>query len=109
MPEREEIQKIISNVNLSTLAKECLSIVSSSSLKNHEIEMFIGAGMLDMIRQGIDVINNMENFLIQGAIMMFVKANFGMVDINEKKLAQETYMMLCGNLSLSAEFKIKEV
>ena len=109
MPEIEEIQQIISNVNLKTLAKECLSIVPSSTLKNHEIEMLIGAGMLDMIRQGIDVSNHMENFLIQGAIIMFVKANFGMVDINDKKLAQETYIMLCNNLSLSDEYKIKEV
>lgn len=109
MLEKDEIQKIISDVDLTKLAKECLSIVSSSSLKNNEIEMFIGAGMLDMIRQGIDVIKNIENFLVQGAIIMFVKANFGMVDINEKRLAQETYIMLCGNLSLSDEYKIKEV
>lgn len=107
MPNQKEILDLIAKVDFSSLAKECLSIVSTSTLKNNEIQMFIGAGILDMERQGIDVVNNIENFLVKGAIIMYVKSNFGMVDINEKKLAQDTYNLLCGNLSLSEEYKKK--
>ena len=39
---------------------------------------------------------------------MFVKANFGNVNIKEKELAQKTYSLLCNNLSLSTEYKIQE-
>ena len=38
---------------------------------------------------------------------MYVKANFGMCDIKEKELAQERYIQICNNLSLSSDYKIK--
>lgn len=86
-------------------AKQCLSIVSTSSLKDEEIEMLINAGIADLKRQGIEASDKTENSLVISAIMMFVKANFGMVDIKEKELAQRTYSLLCNNLSLSSDYK----
>lgn len=93
------------NKELKKLAKQCLSIVDTSTLKDREIELWLKAAIQDLKRQGIDVINKSNNSLVQGAIIMFVKANFGMVDIKEKELAQRTYSFLCNNLSLSSEFK----
>lgn len=87
-------------------AKQCLSIVETATLKDAEIEMLINAGIADLERQGIS--SNTSNDLIKSAIIMFVKANFGNVDIKEKELAQKAYSLLCNNLSLSADFKIKE-
>ena len=78
------------------------------SAKDEEIVMWINAAVSDLVRLDIDVAGNLNNGLIQGAIMMFVKANFGMVDIKEKKLAQKTYNCLCNNLSLSSDYKLKE-
>lgn len=89
-------------------AKQCLSIVSTSSMKNDEIEMLINAGIEDLKRQGIKACVNTENSLVISAIMMFVKSNFGMVDIKEKELAQRTYSLLCNNLSLSSEYKERD-
>ena len=86
-------------------AKQCLSIVSTSSMKDDEIEMLINAGIEDLKRQGIKASVNTENSLVISAIMMFVKSNFGMVDIKEKELAQRTYSLLCNNLSLSSKYK----
>lgn len=85
------------------LCKQCLSIVETSTYKDKEINLLIKMAMNDLKRQGIDIKSN--DSLIQGTIAMFVKANFGMVDIKEKELAQKTYNLLCNNLSLSSEYK----
>nr|DAF86656.1 MAG TPA: hypothetical protein [Myoviridae sp. ctXho31] len=85
------------------LCKQCLSIVETSTYKDKEINLLIKMAMSDLKRQGIDIKSN--DSLIQGTIAMFVKANFGMVDIKEKELAQKTYNLLCNNLSLSSEYK----
>lgn len=111
----EEVKNLqISNIiasgtsEMNTLVKQCLSIVETSTLKDNEIEMLINAGASDLERQGIDVLNNISDGLVQGAIVMYVKANFGMVDINEKKLAQERYIQTITNLSLSQKYLISE-
>lgn len=81
------------------LVKNCLSIVSTSTIKDSELNMWINAGKKDLERQGITV--DESNELIQSAIVMYVKGNFGNVDIKEKQLAQATYSLLCVNLALS--------
>ncbi len=86
-------------------AKQCLSIVETATLKDEEIKMLIRAGIEDLKRQGINASGNTKNDLIKSSIIMFVKANFGNVDIKEKELAQKTYSLLCNNLSLSSDFK----
>ena len=88
------------------LVKQCLSIVETSTLKNDEIKMWIQAGIADLVRQGINASEKTEDSLIKSAIVMYVKANFGNVDIKEKELAQRTYSLLCANLSLSEEYKV---
>lgn len=89
---------------LMDLAKQSLSIVSSASYKDEEIEMWLTAGKEDLKRQGINA--ELNNPLITSAIIMYVKANFGNVEINEKELSQKTYNLLCHNLGLSNEFKV---
>lgn len=84
-------------------AKQCLSIVETATLKDAEIELLINAGIADLERQGIN--SDTSNDLIKSAIIMFVKANFGNVDIKEKELAQRTYSLLCANLGLSSDYK----
>lgn len=107
----EEVKNLqISNIiasgtsEMNTLVKQCLSIVASDDYKDNEIEMLINAGASDLVRQGIDVENNINDGLIQGAIVMYVKANFGMVDIQEKKLAWDRYIQAITNLSLSSQY-----
>ena len=92
------------NEELIYLVKQSLSIVSSSTLKDDEIEMWINAGKADLLRQEINV--NQENALVVSAIVMYVKSNFGFVDIKEKELSQKTYNLLCNNLALSSEYKV---
>lgn len=89
-------------VNLLAIAKETLSIISTSTAKDNEINMLIEASKEDLDRQGIEV-DTTKNMVVT-AIMMFVKGHFGNVDIKEKELAQETYKLLCTNLSLSQEY-----
>lgn len=89
--------------DLLTTTKQCLSIVSTSTLKDEEIKMWIKAGIADLTRQGIEA--DISNDLVKSAIVMFVKANFGFVDIKEKELAQRTYSLLCCNLGLSLEYR----
>lgn len=90
------------------LTKQSLSIISTARLKDDEIELLIKAGIADLKRLGINASEMTEDSLIQSAIIMFVKSNFGNTDIKEKELAQNTYSLLCNNLSLSFEYKIKE-
>ena len=103
-----QISNIISNENeLQYLIKQCLSIVSTSTAKDDEIVMWINGAVSDLVRQGIDVAKNISDGLIQGAIAMYVKGNFGMVDIKEKELAQKRYVILCNNLSLSQKYRLE--
>ena len=88
------------------IAKQCLSIVETATLKDEEIKMWINAGIADLKRQGITASEGTKDSLIQSAIVMYVKANFGNVDIKEKELAQRTYSLLCANLSLSEDYKV---
>lgn len=107
--EQKNIKTLNITVNLSELkkiAKQCLSIVETATLKDEEIVMWINAAISDLIRQDIDVENNLSDGLIQSAIVMFVKSNFGNTDIEEKELAQKSYNLLCQNLSLSKEYKV---
>lgn len=90
------------------LTKQCISIVETAILKDEEIKMWINAGIADLKRQGITASEETKDGLIQSAIVMFVKANFGNVDIKEKELAQRTYSLLCANLGSSQEYLIKE-
>lgn len=90
---------------MNSLVKQCLSIVEDSTYKDIEIEMLINAGASDLVRQGINVIDNISDGYVQGAIVMFVKANFGMVDINEKKICWQRYIDMVKNLSLSYAYK----
>lgn len=87
------------------LVKQCLSIVEAATLKDEEIKMWIQAGIADLNRQGIVTSVGTIDSLVQSAIVMFVKANFGNVDIKEKELAQRTYSLLCANLGLSEKYK----
>ena len=87
------------------LVKQCLSIVETAILKDEEIKMWIQAGIADLNRQGIVASVGTTDSLVQSAIVMFVKANFGNVDIREKVLAQRTYSLLCANLGLSKNYK----
>lgn len=89
---------------LMALTKQSLSIAYNSTMKDEEIKMWIIAGKEDLLRQGIN--SELDNSLIKSAIVMFVKANFGNVDIKEKELSQKTYNLLCNNLSLSNEYKV---
>ena len=89
---------------LMMLAKQSMSIVETSTIKDEEIEMWINAGKEDLKRQ--DINPKLNNPLIKSAIVMFVKANFGNVDIKEKELSQRTYNLLCNNLGLSDDYKV---
>ena len=88
------------------LVKQCLSIVETATLKDAELQMLIQAGIADLNRQGIVASVGTTDNLVQSAIVMFVKANFGNVDIKEKELAQRTYSLLCANLGLSEDYKV---
>lgn len=103
-----QISNIISNSSeFKALVKQCLSIVGTTTAKDDEIVMWINAGISDMVRQGIDVAKNIADGLIQGAIVMYVKGNFGFVEIKEKELAQKTYIQICCNLSLSQKYLLE--
>lgn len=103
-----QISNIISNTSeFKALTKQCLSLVETATAKDDEIVMWINAGISDMVRQGIDVAHHISDGLIQGAIIMFVKSNFGMTDIKEKELAKDTYIRICNNLSLSSNYKLE--
>lgn len=89
-------------IDLLATAKQTLSIISSSTAKDSEINMLIEAGKKDMKRQ--DIVIDLTNNLVVTTIMMFVKGHFGNVELKEKELAQNTYKLLCTNLSLSQDY-----
>lgn len=57
--------------NLLKIAKQCLSIVETATLKDEEIKMWINAGIADLKRQGITASEDTKDSLIQSAIVMY--------------------------------------
>lgn len=107
--ENLQISNIVANTSeLIDLVKTSLGIVLTSTVKDTEISMLIGAAVADMIRQDIDVTNHISDELIQATIVMFVKSNFEYLDENVRKRAFEMYHLNCTNLSLSQHYKISE-
>lgn len=98
--------------NLLKKAKQVLSIVDSSTLKDDEINMLINAAQNELTRCGIDITanydyeNNSFDPLIKMAILFFVKSHFGNVTLKEKEYAQRTFESLEESLSLSETYKI---
>ena len=59
------IDELIAQTDWLKLAKECLSIVESSTLKDKEIYMLIESAVSDMKRVDIDVENNINDNLFR--------------------------------------------
>ena len=99
--------------NLLKEAKQFLSIVETSTLKDEEIKLLIRSAILELERSGIDTKYNYsietEQFdsLITTAIMFYVKSTFGNVDIKEKEYALRTFNTLEQSLSLSDGYRKK--
>ncbi len=110
----DEVRKLkISNIigsapEFKALAKECLSIAATSTMKDSEISMWISAAVEDLMRNDIDVLNNLSNGLIQAAVILYVKAHFGHEEIKEKQKAQDAYKQTLTDLSLSRNFLLEE-
>ncbi|HIS38563.1 MAG TPA: phage gp6-like head-tail connector protein [Candidatus Onthousia faecavium] len=99
--------------NLLKQAKQFLSIVETSTLKDEEIKLLISSAILELERSGIDTEYNYSkddekyDDLITTAIMFYVKSNFGNVDIKEKEYALRTFNTLEQSLSLSGGYRKK--
>lgn len=91
------------------LAKQCLSIVETSILKDKEIEMLIRSAEKDLERVGVDTLNKIDDDLVINTIMLYVKAHFGDTDINKKNEYLKRYKTNLRNLQFSQEYQVKEV
>ena len=89
----------MANVNILTLTKECLGIVSTATLKDNEINTLIEAAKADFARIGVTYDN--ENPLHQTAVVNFVKGNFGMTDVDTKDKCLEIYKLLISQIQVS--------
>jgi hypothetical protein len=83
------------------LVKQALSIAESSNLKDEEIKMLIEAGIEDLNR--LKIKKDLNSKLYCNAIILYVKANFGNVEIKEKERSEKAYDKICAKLSLSKE------
>ena len=86
------------------LAKLACSVSESSTVKDEEFKMLISAAQLDMER--LDIKIDLNNKLIQQAIVLYVKGYFGNTDIKEKERAIERYSSLCDNLRNSLKYRM---
>lgn len=93
---------------LISLAKECLSIVESSTMKDKEIQMLIESAITDLKRLKINVETRIDDNLIRNTIIIYVKAHFGDGDINKKTEYLKRYKANLRELQFSEEYKIKE-
>jgi hypothetical protein len=95
--------------DLKKLAKECLSIISTATVKDNEITMWINAAISDLKRLGIDADTFLSDELVRSAVILYVKGHFGNVDIREKQLCLDSYNLQKQELALSAKYRIREV
>lgn len=91
------------------LAKECLSIVDSSTLKDKEITMLIQSSISDLKRLNIDVEQKIKDDLVKNTIIIYVKAHFGDGDINKRTEYLKRYKANLRELQFSEEYQMKEV
>lgn len=92
--------------NLNKLAKQCLGIVETATLKDDEINMLISSAKTDMKRVDIDVENNINDNLVINTIMLYVKAHFGDTDINKRNEYLTRYISNIRALKESEEYRI---
>jgi hypothetical protein len=85
------------------LAKETLGIVATATAKDNSLEMIIEAGINDMTRAGVEV--DLDNKLVQNALMTYVKANFGISNPDDKAKYLAAYQLYVSELSLSNGYK----
>lgn len=104
-----KIDEIIAQTDWLKLAKECLSIVETSALKDKEIYMLIESAVTDMERVDIDVKKNINDNLIKNTVMIYVKAHFGDTDVNKRTMYLQRYKMNLRELQFSDKYQRKEV
>ena len=104
-----KIDELIAQNDLLNLAKECLSIVETSTLKDKEINMLIESAIIDLKRVDIDVENHLNDNLIKNTVMIYVKAHFGDTEINKKTEYLKRYKMNLRELQFSEQYQEKEV
>lgn len=104
-----KINELIAQTDWLKLAKECLSIVETSTLKDKEIYMLIESAITDMSRVDIDVKSHLEDNLIKNTVMIYVKAHFGDTDINKRNEYLKRYKMNLRELQFSEAYQRKEV
>lgn len=103
------IDEVLAEKDWLKLAKECLSIVETSTLKDKEIYMLIESAVADMERVDIDVANNTNDNLIKYTVMIYVKAHFGDTDVNKRRMYLQRYKMNLRELQFSEKYQRKEV
>lgn len=97
--------------DLLILAKECLSIVESSTMKDKEIVMLIESAIQDLEIVGIEVESNIKDQkdnLIINTIMIYVKAHFGDTDVNKREMYLKRYKSNKRALMETDEYSKKE-
>ena len=104
-----EINQLIAQTDLLKLAKECLSIVDSSNLKDKEITMLIQSAISDLERLKIDVEGHIEDNLVKNTIIIYVKAHFGDGDMDKRIEYLKRYKANLRELQFSEEYQMKEV
>lgn len=103
-----EINQLIVQTDLLKLAKECLSIVDSSTLKDKEITMLIQSAISDLERLKIDVEGHIEDNLVKNTIIIYVKAHFGDGDMDKRIEYLKRYKANLRELQFSEEYQMKE-
>lgn len=104
-----DINQLIAQTDLLKLAKECLSIVDTSTFKDKEITMLIESAIEDLQRLEIDVQGHIQDNLVKNTIIIYVKAHFGDGDINKRIEYLKRYKSNLRELQFSEEYRKKEV
>lgn len=99
------INSLITESDLMSLAKEALGIIETSTMKDKEIYMLIESAIIDLDRVDIDVENHILDSLVKNAIVLYVKAHFGDIDIDKKDSNLKRYKMILRELQNSEEYQ----
>lgn len=102
------IDEVIAQTDWLKLAKECVGIVETSTMKDKEIYMLIESAIEDLERVDVDVQNNTDSNLIKDTVMIYVKAHFGDTDINKRKEYLKWYKSKMRELMNTDKYKKKE-
>ena len=103
-----KINEVVKQTEYLSLAKEWCGIVEDATEVDKTLSMLIGSALEDLARVDIDVVGHINDDLMKTTVMLYVKGQYGDIDINKKNEYMKRYTQNLRAMQRSVEYLMKE-